>query len=645
MKSKQSTGMIVVIVLTLGASLQGRTLHVATDGRPNGAGTEADPYQTIQQAADVMGPGDVCVVHEGVYRETVRLTRSGRRGAPIRFVAARGERVVLDGTDRLTGAWQKHRANIYRLRTDVIFEQLFVDGEMMIEARWPNTRHDLLFDRSTWAEADPGSAYGKMVSRAMAETGIDWTGAIATLNVSHQFWTWTRTVDNHKAGGSEFTYAQTLGAATDRFVSQPDKWEDDYFYLSGKLEALDAPTEWFLDRRTGRAYLWTADGSSPAVHNVSVKQRDHAFVGEGVNHVQIVGFDFFATTLNLTDVNHCLVENCRMKYPSFVRRFREEGAGARAEAYTRVTGDHNTFRRVGIAWAKNAGVIMVGSFNTAENCIVRDVNWVGSLTYPAVRLFPDEGGRGNVVRRCTLYNAGNAILAFNGFDSVIEYNHVYNGGLLCKDVSLVYTQLPTTRGSVIRYNWVHGCFTDGHSGRGGQGGLGIRADDQTRGVTAHHNVVWHAGRDGVILKGDENRAYNNTVFAIGASGQMGNYINFPTREEPVKPWRFQYPLLERQNDNSLIYNNAATTITSYHKLQPFPNDHRKSNNYQGADYGLMDVGARDFRPRPGSPLIDAGRVIEGVTDGFSGEAPDIGAYEFGAKPWKPGADWVLEFDY
>jgi hypothetical protein len=38
----------------------------------------------------------------------------------------------------------------------------------------------------------------------------------------------------------------------------------------------------------------------------------------------------------------------------------------------------------------------------------------------------------------------------------------------------------------------------------------------------------------------------------------------------------------------------------------------------------------DFRLRPGSPAVDAGVELPTITDGFSGKAPDLGAYELGA---------------
>lgn len=84
-------------------------------------------------------------------------------------------------------------------------------------------------------------------------------------------------------------------------------------------------------------------------------------------------------------------------------------------------------------------------------------------------------------------------------------------------------------------------------------------------------------------------------------------------------------------------------------------------NYQAIDFGAsvranVDLGQNaslspcalyrdpyngDYRPRAGGPLIDAGFVVPGLNDGFVGQAPDIGAYEYNATEyWIPGR--VLE---
>jgi hypothetical protein len=37
----------------------------------------------------------------------------------------------------------------------------------------------------------------------------------------------------------------------------------------------------------------------------------------------------------------------------------------------------------------------------------------------------------------------------------------------------------------------------------------------------------------------------------------------------------------------------------------------------------------DFRLKPGSAAVDRGKLLPGVTDGFAGAAPDLGAIELG----------------
>ena len=72
----------------------------------DGPGTAERPWKTITKAAEHAAPGDVVTIHSGVYRERVVVKTSGTEQAPICFVAAAGENVVVTGADRLTG-WRK----------------------------------------------------------------------------------------------------------------------------------------------------------------------------------------------------------------------------------------------------------------------------------------------------------------------------------------------------------------------------------------------------------------------------------------------------------------------------------------------------------------------------------------------------------
>lgn len=273
--------------------LSGNQYYVSVEGNDQNPGTMEKPFRNIQRFADIAQPGDVCLVREGTYRETVRPKNGGRTGDPIRYVAYPGEKVTISGTQALVGEWTVYKGSIYQMKVDTVVEQLFVDGEMMIEARWPNMRFEQLWERSSWANASYGSDYEKIYDPELAKTGIDWTGAIATLNVAHQFHTWTRKVSKHRKGSDTFEYVGNMGKLNN-LPGKLNAWKDDYYYLSGKLEALDIPTEWFYDRESSMLYLWTKDGKSPANHSVEVKVRDRAFEVNDVNEIHLIGFHLFA---------------------------------------------------------------------------------------------------------------------------------------------------------------------------------------------------------------------------------------------------------------------------------------------------------------------------------------------------------------
>jgi len=81
---------------------ESRFLHVSPTGRAGATGTQENPFPTIGAAAAVTRPGDEVLIHDGVYRETIRPPRSGTKELPITYRADDGERPVVSANEVVT---------------------------------------------------------------------------------------------------------------------------------------------------------------------------------------------------------------------------------------------------------------------------------------------------------------------------------------------------------------------------------------------------------------------------------------------------------------------------------------------------------------------------------------------------------------
>jgi hypothetical protein len=95
---------LAMVLWASGASAA--TYYVRTDGNNANAGTantSGGAWLTIQKCADTIAAGDLCVVGNGAYTETVTVSRSGTSGNLLTFLAATPRSVALTGKFVLTG--------------------------------------------------------------------------------------------------------------------------------------------------------------------------------------------------------------------------------------------------------------------------------------------------------------------------------------------------------------------------------------------------------------------------------------------------------------------------------------------------------------------------------------------------------------
>jgi hypothetical protein len=74
----------------------GATYYVALNGDDNNPGTEAQPWRTIQKAAQTLVSGDTVYIRSGTYQERVTPRNSG--SDYITYAAYPGETVTIDGS-------------------------------------------------------------------------------------------------------------------------------------------------------------------------------------------------------------------------------------------------------------------------------------------------------------------------------------------------------------------------------------------------------------------------------------------------------------------------------------------------------------------------------------------------------------------
>lgn len=579
--------------------------YVAPGGNDANPGTLARPCRTLAKAAALLQPGDTCYLRAGTYREALAPGKSGAEGKPLVFAAYRGEQVTLTGTELLAGAWEVYRGSIYRLATPLRFTQLLADGKLLPEARWPNSPPG---DLMGYARAAAGAGTDKTTLADPALPPGDWNGATVLLWPGDRWTSATRRVAGYQPGKS-FRFDEDFS----RSQADPYHTHDPYspragnpYVLSGSLAGLDAPGEWFLDAAAGVVYLWLPAGDAPAGHRLEVRQRDYAVDLSRQAFIQLRGLDLSAGAANLTEARDCLLEDCRLRYPQHTPYWGKQGGRSPLNV---VSGQRNTLRRCLIAYCSATGLRVTGEANTLDNCIIHDVDYTGT----------GQGGLnlnnsvGAIVRHCTVCRTGrDAIAHHKATHQRLEYNDVYLANMLNNDAGAMYCWGTDSDGGVIAYNWVHDNLGDAT--------CGIYLDNFCKRFLVHHNVVWNCTGSGLRLNSDAigHTVANNTVAAVAqpfgtftyaaykptmeGTRIINNLVNAPLR--PTDPGQF----VQGQLGPVLSHNGPAA----------------------------LD---RDGRPVAGSAAVDAGEVLAGITDGYQGQAPDLGAYEYGGERWTAGADW------
>jgi len=255
--------------------------YVSTDGGDDGNdGSFERPFRTIGKAAGIVTAGGTVFVRGGTYRETVTPANSGVAGSPVTFRPYNGERVIVSGADTVTG-WTADGNSIYKAALPGAFTsvmnqsyQVFVDGVMLIEARWPNTTADVsrpvkstitaFVSKTRDDAANWTTAVFEDDNLSPASDGY-YNGAQVYVQPSREAWSWTLCgeVTNHSGKRLTIRSRSNSGDVGDGNVDAAGS----RYFLYNKKSLLDAVCVITTHRpaitRTGRRHPCRTQRTSP----------------------------------------------------------------------------------------------------------------------------------------------------------------------------------------------------------------------------------------------------------------------------------------------------------------------------------------------------------------------------------------------
>lgn len=629
----------------------GKYYYVSTTGNDSNAGTLTQPFKTVQKCASVAQAGETCLIRGGTYRETVTPANNGSATkGPITFANYKDEKVIISGADVIEGAWTLHKPNIYKtslsksiknLEGDpnttgamAVDDQLWVDGQMMITARWPNlpiskatyfTRTDLAI---TTGGASNGFHGGVYTDTALSSFSAGfWNGAKMNVAPGQMWINVTCDVTN--------STAQSLSVDCGELNTGLGEYQmraDNHYFLWGKLDALDAPGEWWQEK--GSVYVWLPDSGSPIGHTIEAKRRLWAFDLSGRAHIEVKGLSIFAASIKTgsptggTGSNITLNE-LDIQYPWYFVEYPRNSRKMSFNGAIRLYGSNNTLKNSLIRYTASDVLRIEGSNNRVENNVFYDIAFMGA-SHPINGQLSDATAA-QYFEQNTIFNSGTQAVNMAPMWK-IRYNDAYKSHGLVTDTGTFYSWGTNGKGAEIAYNYVH----DNWAIRGGRnfpqffGGSNIYFDFATSNYVAHHNVTWGATKAGILVFGYDHNAIA-TLANPDPNAQAISIINNTVDADLFIDTKTGVHMTNTKVINNLVakYANAVTAANGVSYL---------SNATIANSSIFVDRVNRDYRLNGTvSGVANAGTAIAPYTDGYAGSAPDIGAFEGNSQPWVAGA--------
>lgn len=474
--------------------LQAQTYYVSPSGSDTNPGNFRHPFATVSRAAELLQPGDTCILRAGIYRETFRPQNSGMPGAAIVFMPYEGEKVIISGADELSGYFNKEGVYHIPMPWDLEDEnQIFANGIMMHEATWPSLGDKPLF-QPVRASADDGTSTSLQCNEIPGTDDV-WKGAELWCAGGKSWICWTTDITGYDAA------SQTLS-----FKQKKESWykpeKGNLFVLRGISYALNDPGEWHYNRRKQQLQFIPPAEVNSETMLLEAKRRKDAIDLSNRSFIHIEGITIHSGGIRMDDdSHHNTLKNVKGMYVS--HSYRNDVSN---ESGILIRGHHNLVLNCDFGYSSASVLSVKGKGNRVINCKITHGGYAG-LWRGTVSLT----GRRIVFSHNTVKHAGRDLVNTHGLmESLVQYNDVSEAGWLTKDLGMFYGHNTDYANTVFRYNHVH-------DNRAVHLNMGIYFDHLSNNAIVHNNVIWNTSWDPIRFNNPSycNLVFNNTCWNTG----------------------------------------------------------------------------------------------------------------------------------
>ncbi|MDB6119783.1 MAG: hypothetical protein JWO08_3564 [Verrucomicrobiaceae bacterium] len=588
---------------------------------------------------------------------------SGSRDRGVIYVAGPGAHPVIDGGVPITG-WQPAENGLWKAAVPkgMVFEQLWVDGQRATRARTPNVGF-LNMHSQAGSDIFAGVKDTTFTAFVIRPDDFKMLHAIprderddVLLQVMH---TWATSACRIKDLHENSRSVLIKGRSRYPFVQfEPDQ----RYYAENFRAALDAPGEWFLDRKAGVVLYKPLEGEDMAKAKVfapvanqfivikgDAKARAHVhdieFRGLKFNHSNMAtppdGFhdgqaaSGIGAAIEIQCASKIDFINCEIsgmgEYGIWFKdscfecavsksHLHDLGGGgvkigttkmpAADDTTHRIVVDNNIIQHGGLIYPSACGVLLTH----ASDCEITH-NDIGDFYYTGISAGWVWGYAYSPSKR-----------------NRIDYNHIHHLGWgVLSDMGGVYL-LGRAEGTTVNHNYVH------HVSGFRYGGWGLYTDEGSTGVTMENNLVHDTTNAGFHQHYGKWNHITNNIFAFGQLAQV-------QRSRPEKHASFEF------DHNIVYYTEPVLFDGSWYNWEPGTFEMRSNLywNAAGLPVKFLDADLAGWQKKTGR---DEGSV---VADPLFADAAkrdftlkkDSPALTLGFKPFDPaeagvggsGAPW------